>query len=58
MSVDVVLCSVDSDDYTLGEIMHMVEKYRQDNPGMEVFLDGDRRAIMGRPRTVQDALER
>lgn len=53
MPVDVLLISVDSDDYTLGQIMQMVEKYQQENPGMDVFLDGDRRAIMGRPRQMQ-----
>ena len=58
MSVDKVLIDVDSDDYSLGQIMSMVEQYQQDYPDMEVFLDGDRRAIMGRPRAVQRSLER
>lgn len=58
MSVDKILCDVDSDDYSLGQIMQMVEKFTSDNPDMYVFLDGDRRAIMGRPKVVQDALER
>ena len=58
MSVDKVLIDVGSDDYSLGQIMQMVDRYQQDFPEMEVFLDGDRRAIMGRPIMVQRSLER
>ena len=58
MSVDKVLIDVASDDYSLGQIMQMVDRYQQDYPDMEVFLDGDRRAIMARPRNVQRSLER
>ncbi len=58
MSVDVLLISVESEDYTLGEILQLVDKYQQENPDMEVFLDGDRKAIMGRPRHLQRLPER
>ena len=58
MSVDKILIDVDSDDYSFGQIMCMVDRYQQDYPEMEVFLDGDRRAIMGRPISVQRSLER
>ena len=53
-----ILISVDSDEYTLGQIMQMVNTYQDQHPDMEVFLDGDRRAIMGRPHSVQECLER
>ena len=39
-----ILVSVDSDDYTLGQIMQMVNQYQDEHPDMEVYLDGDRRA--------------
>lgn len=43
-----ILISVDSDEYTLGQIMQMVNTYQDQHPEMEVYLDGDRRAIVGR----------
>ena len=49
MDNEVVLIDVDSDEYTLGQIMQMVARYQDENPDMEVFLDGDRHAIVGRP---------
>lgn len=48
MSSEEVLVNVDSDEYTLGQIMQMVCRYQDERPDMEVYLDGDRRAIMGR----------
>ncbi|MBO6084010.1 MAG: hypothetical protein J6O90_02880 [Candidatus Methanomethylophilaceae archaeon] len=48
MDSEVILVNVDSDDYTLGQIMQMVTRYQDENPDMEVYLDGDRRAIVGR----------
>ncbi|MBE6517850.1 MAG: hypothetical protein E7Z67_06675 [Thermoplasmata archaeon] len=55
---EVILIDVDSEDYSLGQIMQMVNRYQQDHPEMEVFLDGDRRAIIGRTRQVIDTVER
>ena len=48
MADEEILLNVDSDEYTLGQIMQMVNKYQDEHPDMEVFLDGDRRAIVGR----------
>ena len=53
-----ILVSVDSDDYSLGQIMQMVSAYQQEHPDMDVFLDGDRRAIVGRTRQSLDSIER
>ena len=55
---EVILVDVDSDDYSLGQIMQMVNRYQQDHPEMDVFLDGDRRAIVGRIHQVIDSVER
>ena len=52
-TMDVVVMDVDS-DMTLSEIMQLVERYQSEHPEMDIYLDGDRRAIMGRPRAVQD----
>ena len=48
MDSEVVLISVDSDEYTLGQIMQMVNRFQDENPDMQVYLDGDRRAIIGK----------
>ena len=48
MSEEEILLDVDSDEFTLGQIMQMVNRYQDEHPEMEVFLDGDRRAIVGR----------
>ena len=56
--MDVVIKDVDDPDMTLSEIMQLVQIYQSDNPDMDVYLDGDRRAIMGRPHSVQEGLER
>lgn len=55
---EVILIEVDSEDYSLGQIMQMVNRFQQDHPEMDVFLDGDRRAIIGRTRQVIDTVER
>ena len=48
MDSEVILVSVDTDEFTLGQIMQMVNRYQDENPDMQVYLDGDRRAIVGR----------
>ncbi len=48
MDTEEILVSVDTDEYTLGQIMQMVNRYQDEHPEMEVYLDGDRRAIVGR----------
>ena len=55
---EVILVDVDSDDYSLGQIMHMIQHYQQEHPEMDVFLDGDRRAIIGRTHQAFDSVER
>ncbi|MBO5654397.1 MAG: hypothetical protein J6R72_02795 [Candidatus Methanomethylophilaceae archaeon] len=55
---EVILVDVNSDDYSLGQIMQMVNRFQQDYPEMDVFLDGDRRAIVGRSRQIIDSVER
>lgn len=56
--MDRVFMDVGSQDLTLTEVLRLVEKIQDENPDTEIFLDGDRKAIMGRPRIVQRALER
>ena len=55
--MDVFIEDVSDPGYTLSQIMHMLDRYREDNPDMDVYLDGDNRAIMARPHSVQSALE-
>lgn len=55
---EVILVDVNSDDYSLGQIMQLISSYQQDHPEMDVFLDGDRRAIIGRTHQVFDSVER
>jgi hypothetical protein len=56
--VDTVLLDVRDSDMTLSEILGAVERFRSDNPDMDVFLDGDRMAIIGRKHAIQTTLER
>ena len=55
--MDVVIMDVDDSDMTLSEIFQLVERYQSEHPEMDIYLDGDRRAIMGRPRTPLDDTE-
>ena len=54
-----IIAVVDSDDYTLGEIISMVNRYKKDYPDFDIFLDGDRKAIVGKRKTnyIQTTLE-
>ena len=56
--MDRVFMDVGSQNLTLTEVLRLVEKLQDENPDTEIFLDGDKKAIMGRPRIVQRALER
>ena len=49
--MDIVLEDVNDPSFTLSQIMHMVEQYKEKNPDMDVYLDGDARAIMARPHS-------
>jgi hypothetical protein len=48
-TMDEFLMDVSDPDLTLSQIMHIMERYREENPGMEIYIDGDARAIMARP---------
>jgi hypothetical protein len=54
--MDKVIMDISNSDLTLSEVLRMVERFQSENPEMEVYLDGDRRAIMGRPRQI-DSME-
>ncbi len=56
--MDVVIMDVDDPNMTLSEIIQLVDRFQSEHPEMDVYLDGDRRAIMGRPHSVQEGLER
>ena len=56
--MDVVIMDVNDTDMTLSEIMQMVDRFQSEHPEMDVYLDGDRRSIMGRLHSVQEGLER
>ena len=56
--MDVVILDVDDPDMTLSQILQLVDRYQSEHPEMDVNLDGDRRAIMGRSHAVQEGLER
>lgn len=49
---DTVLIDIKTTDMTLGEVMRMIEEYRRNSryQGYEIFLDGDRHAIVARRR--------
>lgn len=47
--MDIILEDVNDPSYSLSQILHMVDIYKEKNPDMDVYLDGDARAIMARP---------
>ena len=49
---DVVLYDIETTPLTLGEIMARIAEMKNDPAyaGYEIFLDGDRKAIVARPR--------
>ncbi len=47
--MDTVLMDVSDPNLTLSQIMSMMERYREQHPDMEIYVDGDARAIMARP---------
>ena len=53
--MDKVFIDVRTSDLTLSEIFRQIEIIQSDNPDMEIFLDGDRHAIVGRRRKANDA---
>lgn len=56
--MDVLILDVDDPNLTLSEIMQMVERFQSEHSDLDVYLDGDRKAIMGRKHSVQSASER
>ena len=48
---DRVFIDVRASDLTLSEIFRKIQDIQSENPDLEIFLDGDRHAIMGRKRT-------
>lgn len=49
---DMILIDIKSTTLTLGEVLGRIEQYKQD-PALsnyEIFLDGDRYAIVARPK--------
>lgn len=55
--MDVVIMDVDDPNLTLTEIIQMVDRFQSEHPELDIYLDGDRKAIMGRSHAVQECLE-
>ncbi|MCL2608073.1 MAG: hypothetical protein FWD92_05940 [Methanomassiliicoccaceae archaeon] len=53
--MDRVFIDVRTSDLTLSEIFRHIESIQSDNPDLEIFLDGDRHAIVGRKRRASGA---
>lgn len=52
IDMDTVLMDVSDPNLTLSQIMSMMERYREDHPDMDIYIDGDARVIMARPLKV------
>lgn len=48
-----VLIDIRSCGLTVSQVMGEVERYKSENPDMDVFMDGDLYAICSEPRRVQ-----
>ena len=53
--MDKVFIDVRTSDLTLSEIFRQIELIQSDNPDLDIFLDGDRHAIVGRRRSNSGA---
>lgn len=45
---DYVLLEMNGCNLTITQVLDMADSYMRDHPGFEVFLDGDRRALLAR----------
>lgn len=52
MIPDHVFIDIRTCDMTLSEVMRAIPRIQSEHPDMEVFMDGDRYAIVGRRRAV------
>ena len=50
---DVVFIDIETCELTLKEVMDQVNVLIEEHPDMEIFMDGDAYAIVGRPKKVQ-----
>ena len=57
-SLDEILIDIKSTDLTLMEVLSRIDQYKQDPryQNYEIFLDGDRYAIVARPRVRNNGL--
>jgi hypothetical protein len=53
--MDKIFIDIRIGDLTLSEIFRQIELIQSDNPDLEIFLDGDRQAIVGRQRKTGGA---
>ncbi|AMH93760.1 MAG: hypothetical protein J5897_07445 [Candidatus Methanomethylophilus sp.] len=57
-SLDEILIDIKSTDLTLMEVLSRIDQYKQDPryQNYEIFLDGDRYAIVARPKVRNNGL--
>jgi len=55
--MDIIIEDVSDPSYTLSQILHMMDRYRESNPDMDIYLDGDARMIMAKPHFIQPMAE-
>ena len=57
-SLDEILIDIKSTDLTLMEVLSRIDQYKQDPryQNYEIFLDGDRYAIVARPKERNNGL--
>ena len=57
-SFDEILIDIKSTDLTLMEVLSRIDQYKQDPryQNYEIFLDGDRYAIVARPKVRNNGL--
>lgn len=55
MDDPVVFIDIRTSDLTLAQALKEIERIKAENPDMEIYMDGDRYAIVGRRRRRWDA---
>ncbi len=53
MKPDRVFIDIRTSDLTLSQVMEEIERIKAENPDMEIFMDGDLYAIVGRRRRTR-----
>lgn len=53
MEPDRILIDIRTCELTISQMMEEIERLQKENPDLEIFIDGDRYAVVGRKREAR-----